>query len=38
MFEGLITGYAWGTPGGIGFLLACLGVFFWGLSKIIKTK
>lgn len=33
MFEGFATGYAFGTPGGIGFLLVCLGVFFWDYPK-----
>jgi len=38
MLEGLATPSAWATPGGLGFLLACLGVFFWGVSKISKIK
>lgn len=38
MLEGLASAHAWGTPVGLGFLLACLGVFFWGLSKIAKLQ
>ncbi len=37
MFDAFATGYAWGSPGGIGFFMACLGIFFWGFSRFIKA-
>ena len=35
MFDAFATGFAWGTPGGIGFFMAGLGIFFWGFGKFI---
>jgi hypothetical protein len=38
MIETLFTANAWGSPGGTGFLLISVAIFFWGLSKIVKPK
>lgn len=38
MIETLFMPIAWGSPGGTGFLLISIGVFFWGLSKILSIK
>lgn len=38
MVEVLFTPTAWGSPGGVGFLLISVAIFFWGLSQILKLK
>ncbi|MCA9485527.1 MAG: hypothetical protein KC506_01645 [Nanoarchaeota archaeon] len=45
MFEAFTTGYAWGSPGGLGFFMVsigifmiCLGFFIWLVSKAEKNK
>jgi len=30
--------FSWGSPIGLGFLLACLGVYYWGKSFNKKEK
>jgi len=38
MFDAFAQPIAWGTPGGLGFFLACIGILMWGLSKHEKNK